>query len=258
MSASNSQLILCPVGEGNTKGIQLLVDQMTRVQVYENFEDSQEAPGGWIPHANAEDAVDEKTRWWASDGALWGSAPYPQHAVLWSKATVPGNHAIRFTASVMPAELSPIESAHDIGELIAYWNYRADPWCTTVCGLAGWYAGYSGIEYLKSGPDGIVTDGRSVAMPMQIEACRNYEIIAGRHNDTDFAFVDGELLMQVTDRARERPTNSGVGLGTYGDKDRDALMRIEKIEILAIPESATREVDLALRAPKTLFTITSN
>jgi hypothetical protein len=253
MTTPESKLILCPVGEGNTKGILLLPEKMGKVETYENFADGEGAPAGWAPHNNATDTEPERTRWWGEGGCLWGSAPYPQHAVLWSKTTVPGNHAIRFTASIMPSVLEPIESAHDLGELIAYWNTGGDTWGTTVCGLDGWYAGFSGIEYLTTNKDGaLVTDGRSVAMPMQLEACRNYEILAGRHNGTDFTFVDGQLLMQVTDTQRKRLDASGVGLGTYGDKDRDALMRIEKIEILSITEESTREVDLALRAPQNI------
>jgi hypothetical protein len=129
------------------------------------------------------------SQWTVKDGWLTGKNPgnYPGMAIL--KKDFPGNVLVEFEARTVKP------STHDINVM---WNGE---WTDStdqrgfayVAGLQGWWTGKVGIE--KS-PEYKLMTGTPL---FQFEPGRIYKIQAGSIDGHCFIFVNGKLLLEVTD-----------------------------------------------------------
>ena len=139
-------------------------------------------------HFEADWTVHNST-WWVEDGWLCGknAENAPGMAIL--KADFPGNVMVEFEArTVLP-------STHDIdvmwnGEWLLQENKRGMAY---VAGIQGWWTGKVGLE--KS-PQYKLT---ATTPLFDFQPGRIYLVLAGSIDGHLFVFVDGRLILEVTD-----------------------------------------------------------
>lgn len=143
--------------------------------------------------------------WSMHDGALCGRVDGEQPAALWLKEPVEGDHLFVFRAhAVAPAK----------GDINAYWEGsgrvlgEGDVACT-ISGICAFWDKLSGIERHPEG--GLrITTRRPPIVPGRV-----YEIAVGRRGNSDFLFLDGELVVQLDDPNAFRRSQSQVALSTW-------------------------------------------
>lgn len=199
-------------------------------------------PHGWTSYAGA-------GRWEARDGSLCGHAEFEQPAILRREQQIEGSHAIRFQGAALKHDDETELDVTTNGNLNGFFDYTGDYGKTTtysmVCaGLAGWYAGMSGVERLHSA---LGVPVRAVSCALGLESGRSYDVVAGRFNETSFVFVDGQLVMALelapgqldagADAVGLRHRRSRVAIGTWGRRG-GSTVRIDRIEVFHIPDIA--------------------
>ena len=128
-------------------------------------------------------------RWWIEDGWLTGKNPENQPGMVTSRARYCCNVMLDFEARTVPP------STHDID---CMWNGSWDEVANRrdvayVAGLQGWWEGKVGFE--KS-PEYKL----NAATPLfAFEAGKTYHMQAGSIDGHAFVFVDGQLILEVTD-----------------------------------------------------------
>lgn len=144
--------------------------------------------------------------WLVEDGWLTGRNPLNAPGMITSRASYFGNVLLDFEArTVLP-------STHDID---CMWNGSWDDTTNTrdvayVAGLQGWWEGKVGFE---RSPEYLLT----AATPLfNFEAGRIYRMQTGSIDGHIFIFVDGRLLLEVTDPNPIDATRYGlVGFEAY-------------------------------------------
>lgn len=127
--------------------------------------------------------------WHVEDGWICGRNPHNSPGMIVSVADFPGNVMVEFEArTVLP-------STHDINFM---WNGSWDEAqdrrdVAYVFGLEGWWDGKVGFE--KS-PDYKLVAGTPL---FDFEPGRTYRIAGGSIDGHCFLFVDGRLVLEVTD-----------------------------------------------------------
>ena len=137
----------------------------------------------------AEDWQVRGGRWWIEDGWLTGKNPENNPGMVTSRADYFGNVMLDFEArTVLP-------STHDIDCMWnGSWDETADRRDVAyVAGLQGWWEGKVGFE--KS-PDYKLNAATAL---FRFEPGKTYRMQAGSIDGHVFVFVDGQLIMEVTD-----------------------------------------------------------
>ena len=148
--------------------------------LYERLLTSEHLRDDWTTHNGS---------WWVQDGWLHGRNPENAPGMAILKEDFPGNVMVAFDArTVLP-------STHDIdvmwnGEWLEAENKRGTAY---VAGIEGWWVGKVGLE--KS-PAYELT---ATTPLFDFEPGRIYRILAGSIDGHLFVFVDGRLLLEVTD-----------------------------------------------------------
>jgi hypothetical protein len=106
---------------------------------------------------------------------------------------------------------------------VSFREWQGDVACT-IGGLGGWYRQLTGIERYPN------SELRSVAGTVPVEPGRVYCVVAGRKGAIDFLYVDGVLIVQLTDTAARRRAVSHIALATW-----DGHVRFLRAAIYRIP-----------------------
>jgi ADP-ribose pyrophosphatase YjhB (NUDIX family) len=162
----------------------------------------------------------EAGTWRIEEGALSGSIEGRAPADIWFDAGVEGDQLLVFSAYAVPPYHNDIN---------AYWEGSGhilglgDVACT-IGGLGGWYRQLTGIERYPN------SELRSVTGTVPVEPGRVYCVVAGRKGAIDFLYVDGVLIVQLTDTAARRRAVSHIALATW-----DGHVRFLRAAIYRIP-----------------------
>ena len=137
----------------------------------------------------AEDWQVRGGQWWIEDGWLTGKNPENSPGMVTSRAGYFGNVMLDFEARTV----SP--STHDID---CMWNGSWDEAAARrdvayVAGLQGWWEGKVGFEKL---PDYKLTAATAL---FRFEPGNIYRMQAGSIDGHVFVFVEGQLILEVTD-----------------------------------------------------------
>jgi hypothetical protein len=186
-------------------------------------------------------APEDEKNWTIVDGYLRGEAPGDAPEILWFKNAVQGNHAIRYRGSALIPDGASPQHVSQHGDLNCIWNSNVrdtnDPtYSLCVSGFGGWYSGMSGIEYAV-GAESKIPGAYAVSHILRLIPGREYEIFGGRFGQTDFLFVDRQLVMEVDSRLPRRDENY-VAVSTFGDDTFPAIIRVSEVEVYHIPDDA--------------------
>jgi hypothetical protein len=129
------------------------------------------------------------SQWWVEDGWLTGKNPENAPGMAILKEDFPGNVMVEFEARTV------IPSSHDIdvmwnGEWVDSLNHRGMAY---VAGIEGWWEGKAGLE--KS-PEYKLT---ATTPLFDFKPGHSYKVLAGSIEGHMFIFVDGKLLLELTD-----------------------------------------------------------
>ena len=144
--------------------------------------------------------------WWFKDGWVHGKNPDNKPGMIVSKKDYPGNVILEFEGQTV------LPSTHDIDFMWnGSWDEKKNKRGTAyVGGIQGWWEGKIGIE---KAPDYKLT----VCNPLFIfKPGKVYNIKGGSIDGHCFVFVDGKLLIEMTDpEPIDSKKNAKIGFEAY-------------------------------------------
>ena len=145
--------------------------------------------GPLTPETFQRDWTVHNSKWWMEDGWLCGKNPASHPGMVILKKDFPGNVLVEFEARTVKP------STHDINVMWngSYFDEALERGPAYVAGIAGWWSRKIGLE--KSPEYKLVA-----CTPLfDFEPGRIYKIIAGSIDGHLFVFVDGKLMLELTD-----------------------------------------------------------
>lgn len=180
-----------------------------------------ELPPDWVPQEGTWEIA-------VPPGAISGCVVGQAAAILWYTKAAKGDHMIEFQASSVPPNSNDLNCLWEGSG--TYSDSDPEDFCK-IGGVGGWWHGCTGIESSLGNESGDAP--RAITHQGNLIIGQIHEIAAGRLtiNDTpnDFLFVNGRLIMQVTDPDSKRRESSKVAISTWDSHINVYAARVSRI-----------------------------